>query len=83
MHLNQTELWCASEGDHLLGAESSLKLGHTLDVILEALRLNFLFYAKFTSRKTTAAYFLYTSCHLHAHLMRVLGSKIPYENHEE
>lgn len=53
------------------------------NVILEALRLNFLFYVKFTSHRTTAVYFLYTSCNFHAHLMRILGSKISYENCED
>lgn len=50
------------------------------NVILEALRLNFLFFVKFTSLRTTAVYFLYTSCNFHAHLTRILGSKTSYEN---
>lgn len=53
------------------------------NVILEALRLNFLFYVKFTYNRTTEMYFVYTSSKLHAQLMRTLGSEISYEFHEE
>lgn len=51
--------------------------------ILEAMRLNFLLYVKLTYNRTTAVYFVYTSCKFHVQLMKILGSEISYEFHKE
>lgn len=49
---------------------------------LESLKTEFPFHVKLASRRTTAVYFLYTLCNFHAHLMRLLGNTISYENSE-
>lgn len=89
----ETGLWCASEGPqqppvwdcifHEAGVAhiwNQQLVGMQHD--LESLQTEFPFYIKLASHRTTAVYLLYTLCNFHAHLIRLLGNTISYENSE-
>lgn len=73
LHLNQTELQCASEGPQWASlGECTFSKART-HLGCDPRSWHWISYVKFIPHRTTAVHFLYTSCNFHVHLMRILG----------